>query len=138
MSHFIYLWKFFLSQPKYLSTSMVTSKRTSDWNFPGVWHSIWHEPLLISQFWAKRPQRLKMLSRVAECLKFPHWKAWVCKLVWFSIKCNIASQPHDILPGMKLDRGLCLVVLLSPKRRKKWQNMIYKMAHISFDSNNFS
>ena len=94
----VYLRKLknFLSQPKYLSTSMVTSKRTSHWNFPGVWHSIWHEPLLISQFWAKRPQRLKMLSRVAECLKFPHWKAWVCKLVWFSWKCKFLPHFPDL------------------------------------------
>ena len=138
MSHFIYIWKIVLSQPKYLSTSMVTSKRSSDWKFPGVWFSIWHEPLLISQFRAKRPQRLKIASRVTECLQFTHWNAWVCNLTWSSIKCNIASQPHDILAGMKLDPGLCLVVLLSPKRQKKYQNMKYEMAHISFYSNTFS
>ena len=96
MSHFIYIWKIVLSQPKYLSTSMVTSKRSSDWNFPGVWHSIWHEPLLISQFRAKRPQRLKIASRVTECLQFTHWNAWVCNLTWSSWKCKFCPHFPDL------------------------------------------
>ena len=96
MSHFIYIWKIVLSQPKYLSTSMVTSKRSSDWNFPGVWYSIWHEPLLISQFRAKRPQRLKIASRVTECLQFTHWNAWVCNLTWSSWKCKFCPHFPDL------------------------------------------